>query len=142
MRLDQETIWLSLNQLSELLARDKSVISRHLRNIFRDGELEKSSTVALFATVQKEGQREVARNRTEWTNWTRWTKIPSPESEVKIDSFESFDSLDNSLTRRCYPAATVTRADRSATTAVCGETRPTFSARDTDKNVRAAVCGS
>jgi len=56
-----ETVWLSLNQLADLFQRDKSVISKHIRNILLEGELAEVSTVAKFATVQKEGTREVAR---------------------------------------------------------------------------------
>lgn len=56
-----ETIWLSLNQISELFDRDKSVISRHLKNIYKEQELDKSSTVAKNATVQMEGKREIQR---------------------------------------------------------------------------------
>ena len=55
VRLSAETVWLSLNQMTEIFERDKSVISRHLKNIFTEGELEKESTVAFFATVQHEG---------------------------------------------------------------------------------------
>ncbi len=58
----ENTMWLSLNQISELFGRDKSVISRHLKNIFKEEELEQDSTVAFFATVQKEGEKEVTRN--------------------------------------------------------------------------------
>ncbi len=54
-RLENETIWLSLNQLAELFQRDKSVISKHIRNIFEEGELRPDTTVATFATVQTEG---------------------------------------------------------------------------------------
>lgn len=61
VQLKNDTVWLSLNQLSQLFGRDKSVISRHLKNIFADGELEVDSTVANFATVQKEGERDVLR---------------------------------------------------------------------------------
>jgi len=39
VRLQQETVWLSLNQLADLFERDKSVISRHLRNVFEEKEL-------------------------------------------------------------------------------------------------------
>lgn len=60
--LDGETVWLSLSQMTELYQRDKSVISRHIHNIFNDGELEKISTVANFATVQTEGEREITRS--------------------------------------------------------------------------------
>ena len=55
--LDGETVWLSLNQMTELFHRDKSVISRHINNIFKEGELNRKSTVANFATVQIEGER-------------------------------------------------------------------------------------
>jgi hypothetical protein len=61
VRLQDETVWLSLNQMADLFHVDKSGISRHLKNIFDTGELEREGTVANFATVQKEGQREVAR---------------------------------------------------------------------------------
>ena len=60
-RLSGTTVWLSLMQLAELFERDKSVISRHLRNIFQDGELFPQATVARFATVQYEGGRPVRR---------------------------------------------------------------------------------
>jgi hypothetical protein len=50
-----------LSQLSELFGRDKSVISRHLKNIYQDEELDYSSTVAKNAIVQKEGKRTVER---------------------------------------------------------------------------------
>lgn len=57
-----ETIWANLEQIASLFGRDKSVISRHLKNIFKEGELDKQSTVAFFATVQQEGKRLVTRN--------------------------------------------------------------------------------
>ena len=63
VNLENETVWLSLEQMTKLFGRDKSVISRHINNIFAEGELEKNnSTVANFATVQKEGVREITRN--------------------------------------------------------------------------------
>lgn len=61
IQLEQETIWLSLNQLAELFIRDKSVISRHLRNIYQEGELDRQATVAKNATVQNEAGRSVSR---------------------------------------------------------------------------------
>jgi death-on-curing family protein len=61
VRFDKETVWLTLNQLSELYGRDKSVISRHLNNIFKNGELNYNATVAKNATVQTEGKRRVER---------------------------------------------------------------------------------
>jgi hypothetical protein len=61
VRLEDETVWLSLNQIAQLFDRDKSVISRHLRNIFKDGELDYEATVAKNATVQTEAGRVVKR---------------------------------------------------------------------------------
>lgn len=61
VRLEGETLWLNLQQLAELFGRDKSVISRHLKNIFDTNELARDRTVAKNATVQKEGDREVVR---------------------------------------------------------------------------------
>jgi hypothetical protein len=51
VRLENETVWLSLNQLAELFQRDKSVISRHIKNIFEEGELRPESVVANYATT-------------------------------------------------------------------------------------------
>ena len=59
--MDSETVWLNLNQMCELFQRDKSVISRHIKNIFSEGELEQDSAVAFFATVQNEGGRNIER---------------------------------------------------------------------------------
>lgn len=60
--VEHESVWLSLNQICELFDRDKSVISRHIKNIFLEKELERFSTVAKFATVQFEGGREILRD--------------------------------------------------------------------------------
>lgn len=51
-RLEGESLWLSLNQMAELSGRDKSVISKHLKAIYEDGELIREATVAKHATVQ------------------------------------------------------------------------------------------
>ena len=61
VRLDEDTVWLSLNQIAQLFNRDKSVISRHLRNVYKEGELSREATVAKNATVQMEAGREVTR---------------------------------------------------------------------------------
>jgi len=58
---DGETTWLTMDQMAELFERDKSTISRHIKNVFEEGELEHSATVANFATVQFEGKRKVER---------------------------------------------------------------------------------
>ena len=58
---NRETLWASLQQIAALFYTDKSGISRHLKNIYSSGELDKTSTVAKIATVQKEGGRRVSR---------------------------------------------------------------------------------
>jgi hypothetical protein len=56
VRADAETVWLSADQLGELFGRDKSTISRHLRNVFEDGELDRDAVVADFATTAADGK--------------------------------------------------------------------------------------
>ena len=56
VRLEGETVWLSLNQLADLFQRDKSVISRHIKNVFEEGELVRSSVVAESATTAADGK--------------------------------------------------------------------------------------
>jgi len=57
----EDTVWLSLDQMAELFQRDKSTISRHIKNVYTEGELKPELTVAKFATVQNEGNRNVER---------------------------------------------------------------------------------
>lgn len=59
--VNNETVWLTLDQISTLFQRDKSTISRHIHNVFQEDELERDATVAKFATVQEEGNRRVKR---------------------------------------------------------------------------------
>lgn len=56
VQLIEDTLWLSLSQLAELFERDKSVISRHLKNIFESGELDRNSVVAKNATTASDGK--------------------------------------------------------------------------------------
>ena len=51
VNLENETVWLSLEQIARLFGRDKSVISRHIKNIFAEEELDKDEVVANFATT-------------------------------------------------------------------------------------------
>ena len=59
--IEKETIWATLDQIAMLFDRDKSVISRHLKSIYSEAELDEKATVAKNATVQKEGGRRVVR---------------------------------------------------------------------------------
>jgi hypothetical protein len=56
VRMEDETVWLSLDQMAELFQRDKSTISRHIKNVFEEGELDKNSVVANYATTASDGK--------------------------------------------------------------------------------------
>ena len=56
VHMENETVWLSLDQMAELFKRDKSTISRHIKNIFTEGELERGAVVANFATTASDGK--------------------------------------------------------------------------------------
>ena len=56
VNIENETVWLSLDQMSKLFERDKSTISRHIKNIFKDGELQQEAVVANFATTASDGK--------------------------------------------------------------------------------------
>ena len=61
VRLEQETVWLSQTQMAELFGRERSVITKHLRNVYAEGELAVEGTSAKLAQVQTEGGRTVTR---------------------------------------------------------------------------------
>lgn len=61
VKLENDTVWLSLQQIADLFQRDKSVISRHIKNVYKEAELSPISTVAKNATVQIEGGRTIER---------------------------------------------------------------------------------
>ena len=61
VRLERETVWLTQQQMGELFGRERSVITKHIRNTFGEGELEPEATCAKFAQVQTEGGRTVTR---------------------------------------------------------------------------------
>lgn len=56
VKLQDETVWLNLDQMAELFQRNKSTISRHIKNVFEEGELEQYSVIANFATTASDGK--------------------------------------------------------------------------------------
>ena len=62
VRLDRETVWLTQHQMADLFGRDRSVVSRHISNAFREGEIDPMATRAKYAQVRSEGGRTVSRN--------------------------------------------------------------------------------
>ncbi len=68
VKLENDTVWLTQSQLCDLFERDKSVISRHIRNIFDEGELRRESTVAKMATVVHRGFRGDVSEKMEYYN--------------------------------------------------------------------------
>ena len=55
VKLQNDTVWLSLDQMAELFQRNKSTISRHIKNVLEDGELDEKEVVAFFAITTKHG---------------------------------------------------------------------------------------
>ncbi|MHB8276983.1 MAG: virulence RhuM family protein [Candidatus Humimicrobiaceae bacterium] len=62
VRMEENTVWITQNQIAELFQSTKQNISLHINNIFKEGELSKSSTVKEYLTVQNEGKRKISRN--------------------------------------------------------------------------------
>jgi hypothetical protein len=62
VRFEKETVWLNQYQLADLFTTDRTSILRHIRNIYKTGELVAESTCAKIAQVQKEGGRRISRN--------------------------------------------------------------------------------
>ena len=61
VKLEQETVWLNVEEIAKLFNRDRTTILRHIKHIFEENELDKDSTCAFFAQVQKEGSRDIKR---------------------------------------------------------------------------------
>ena len=62
VQLQNDTVWLTVEQMAELFQKNRTTIQRHIKNIYDEGELDTERTCAFFAQVQKEGKREVKRN--------------------------------------------------------------------------------
>ena len=67
VKFQDETVWLSQAQMAELFQKDRTVIGRHINNIFKEGELEESLVCAKFAHTKDYGRREGFTQRTETT---------------------------------------------------------------------------
>jgi hypothetical protein len=79
-----ETAWLSLNQMAELFQLDKSLISKHIRNVFDEGELTPEATDAKYATVQTEGSRQVSRDIEYYNLVSKVEKLGKPNQDKRI----------------------------------------------------------
>lgn len=96
---DGDAVWLSIDQMAELFQRDKSTISRHIKNIYSEEELVQEATVAYFATVQNEGNRQVERsicyyNQLEVAIDSDWKfEITHKDDETKIRVMEYLKGL-------------------------------------------------
>ena len=73
VRLVDEDIWLTQNQIAEIYKTTQENISMHIKNIYKDGELENKWTNKKFLLVQNEGNRQIKRNFI--TNWKKSSKI-------------------------------------------------------------------
>ena len=85
--LANDTVWLTTDQMAELFQRNKSTISRHIKNVFEEGELDKEVVVAEFATTTQHGAKQKA--NTEYAKFKeRSLEYLSP---VEIHFLESFE---------------------------------------------------
>ncbi len=82
VKVENETVWLSLDQMAELFQRNKSTISRHIRNIFEEGELNKEVVVAKYATTTQHGAIE-GKQQTHWVDYYNLDVIISVGYRVK-----------------------------------------------------------
>jgi hypothetical protein len=69
VRLDKETVWLTQDQLSQLFGRERSVITKHIRNVFKERELAAKSVCAKFAHTAEDGKGNPASRETRWWRW-------------------------------------------------------------------------
>ena len=67
VKVENETVWLSLDQMAELFQRNKSTISRHIKSIFEEGELNREVVVAKYATTTQHGAIE-GKQQTHWVD--------------------------------------------------------------------------
>lgn len=96
VRFENDTVWLNRTQLSLLFGRDIKTIGKHLNNVFVEGELDKIATVAKFATVQIEGEREVERQ----IDYYNLDVIISVGYRVKIQKRNSILTMGNPTPQR------------------------------------------
>lgn len=82
VKVENETVWLSLDQMAELFQRNKSTISRHIRNIFEEGELNQEVVVAKYATTTQHGAIE-GKQQTHWVDYYNLDVIISVGYRVK-----------------------------------------------------------
>lgn len=82
VKMEDETVWLSLDQMAELFQRNKSTISRHIKNIFEEGELDKDVVVAKYATTTQHGAIE-GKHQVHWVDYYNLDVIISVGYRVK-----------------------------------------------------------
>ena len=82
VKIENETVWLSIDQMAELFQRNKSTISRHIKNIFKEGELDKEVVVAKYATTTQHGAIE-GKQQTHWVDYCNLDVIISVGYRVK-----------------------------------------------------------
>jgi hypothetical protein len=89
VRLDHDTVWVSQEQMSYLFGVQKAAISKHLKNIFTSGELDRTATVSKMETVQREGGRSVNR-RIEYFNLDAVISVGYRVNSVRATRFRQW----------------------------------------------------
>lgn len=90
VRLQDETVWLNLDQMAELFQRNKSTISRHIKNVFEEGELQPEATVAKFATVVNRGIRGEVEDRIVFYNLDMIISVGSIDYDPRVEMTQEF----------------------------------------------------
>ena len=90
VRLERETVWLTQAQMAKLFGRERSVITKHLRNVYSEQELDSAATCAKFAQVQTEGPRSVIRDGYN-------LKGDQDKQEIALSYAESLDLADKDI---------------------------------------------
>ena len=99
---EEDTVWLSLDQLSDLFDKNKSTISRHIKNIFSEGELDSQVVVAKFATTTQHGAI-AGKTQSHITSFYNLDVIISVGYRVKIASWRSFSQMGNQCIKAIFP---------------------------------------
>lgn len=96
VKLENETVWLNIEQMAQLFGRDRTVVGKHIRNIFTEGELQESLVSANFALTKDYGRREGFTQK-KWTRYYSLDVIISVGYRVKSVNGTRFRQWANSI---------------------------------------------
>ena len=101
VRMENDTVWLTQAQMADLFQKDRTVISRHIRNVFKEGELDESLVCAKFALPKKYGRRKGNMQEAEATIYNLDViisvgyRVKSQRGDYDDDGMSGFDSYED-----------------------------------------------